>query len=104
VRDILEQFLLSPVRPQKLALLVAARAQSPELAREGYEELVPAVGAAHTGDSVVNDAAIEIAVDRWPDAAAQVAMLLLKLLLVDEQEAFEVLRKSPVENRAFGMA
>lgn len=31
-------------------------------------------------------------------------MLLLKPLLEDEQEVFEVLRKSPVENRAFGMA
>ena len=31
-------------------------------------------------------------------------MLLLKLLLVDVQELFEVLRESSMENRAFGMA
>ena len=66
------------------------RAQTPELAREGDEELVSTVWAAHTGDSVVEHAAIEIAVDRGQDAAAQEAMLLLKLPLVDEQEAFEV--------------
>ena len=62
------------------------------------------VWAAHTGDSVVKDAAIEIAVDGWFDAVAQEAMLLLKVLLVDEQKAFEVLRESSIENRAFGMA
>jgi hypothetical protein len=46
----------------------------------------------------------EIAVDRWLDTAAQVAVLFLEVLLVDEQEAFEVLRESSIENRAFGMA
>ena len=65
---------------------------------------MPAVRAAHSGDAVVEDAAIEIAVDRWLDAAAQVAVLFLEVLLVDEQEAFEVLRESSIENRAFGMA
>ena len=65
---------------------------------------MPAVRASHSGDAVVNDAAIEIAVDRWPYAAQQVAVLFLEVLLADEQEAFEVLRKSPVENRAFGIA
>ena len=40
----------------------------------------------------------------WLDAAAQVAVLFLEVLLVDEQEAFEVLRESSIENRAFGMA
>ena len=103
VGNILEQLLVGPVRPQKLALLVAAWAQAPKLAGEGDEEIVPAVGAAHTGDSLVENAAIEIAVDRWLDAAAQVAVLFLEVLLVDEQEAFEVLRRSSIENRAFGM-
>ena len=42
--------------------------------------------------------------DRWPDAAAQEAMLLLELPLVDVQELFEVLRESSIENRAFRMA
>jgi hypothetical protein len=78
--------------------------QTPKLARESDEELVPAVRASHSGDAVVKDAAIEIAVDRWLDAAAQVAVLFLEVLLVDEQEAFEVLRESSIENRAFGMA
>jgi len=65
---------------------------------------MPAVRASHSGDAVVGNAAIEIAVDRWLDAAAQVAVLFLEVLLVDEQEAFEVLRESSIENRAFGMA
>ena len=83
---------------------VSGRAHSPKLAREGDEEIVPAVRTSHPSDAVLEDAAIEIAVDGWLDAAAQDAMLLLKLLLVDEQEAFEVLRESSIENRAFGMA
>ena len=64
---------------------------------------MPAVRTSHPGDSVVEDAAIEIAVDRWAEAVAQEAMLLLKLPLADEQEAFEVLRESSIEYRAFGM-
>ena len=59
VGDVLEQLLLGPVRPQKLALLVAARAQAPELAGEGDQKLVPAVRAAHPGDALVEDAAVE---------------------------------------------
>ncbi|MGB5392087.1 MAG: hypothetical protein WBP10_18075 [Thermoanaerobaculia bacterium] len=102
--NILEQLLVGPVRPQELALLVAAWTQTPKLARESDEELMPAVRASHSGDAVVEHAAIEIAVDRWLDAAAQVAVLFLEVLLVDEQEAFEVLRESSIENRAFGMA
>jgi hypothetical protein len=39
VRNIVEQLLLGPLRPQKLAFLVAARAQAPELAGEGDEKL-----------------------------------------------------------------
>jgi len=94
VGNILEQLLVGPVRPQELALLVAAWTQTPKLAREGDEELMPAVQASHSGDAVVEHAAIEIAVDGWLDAAAQVAVLFLEVLLVDEQEAFEVLRRS----------
>ena len=104
VGDVLEHISLGPVRPQELALLLAAWTQTPKLAREIDEELMPAVRASHSGNAVVEHAAIEIAVDRWLDAAAQVAMLPLKLLLVDEQEAFELLRESSIENRAFGMA
>jgi hypothetical protein len=40
----------------------------------------------------------------WLDAAAQVAVPFLEVLLVDEQEALEVLRERSIENRVFGMA
>jgi hypothetical protein len=70
VGDILEQLTLGPVDPQKLPLLMAARAQTPKLAREGDEKLVTTVRAAHPGDTLVEDAAVEIAVDRRLDAAS----------------------------------
>ena len=63
-----------------------------------------AIRAAHAGDAVVDDAAVEITVNGRPHAAAQVAVTRLKALLVDEQEALEVMREGPVEDRALGMA
>jgi len=90
VRDVLEQLLLGPIGPHQLALLVAARAQAPELAGEGDQELVAALRAAHPGDPQVEDAAVEIAVDRRLDAAAQVAVGGEKALLVATHEVLEV--------------
>ena len=77
--DVLEQLLLGPVRPQKLALLMAARAQAPELAGEGDQKLVAAVRAAHPGDALVEDAAIEVTVDRRLDVATQIAVGVKRL-------------------------
>ena len=74
MRNVFEQLLLGPLRPQKLALLVAARAQAPELAGEGDQELVPTVRTTHPGDALIEDAAIEIAVNRRLDAATQIAV------------------------------
>ena len=56
---------------------------------------MPAIRAAHAGDALVEDAAIEIAVDRRLHAAAQVAVILLEALLVDEQEAIHGRRMTP---------
>jgi hypothetical protein len=64
VGNVFEQLLLGPPRPQKLAFLVAARAQAPKLAGEGEEKLGPALVAAHPGHALVEDTAIEIAVNR----------------------------------------
>jgi hypothetical protein len=68
VRNILELLLLSPLRPQKLALLVTARAQASQLAGDYDEKLVPAIRAAHLGDALVEDAAIE---KRWTAGSTQ---------------------------------
>ncbi len=104
VGNVFEQLLLGPVRPQKLALLVAARAQAPELAGEGDQELMPAVRAAHPGDALVEDAAVEVAVDRRLDAASQVAVGVPETLLIHLDEVLEVQGEGPVEDRALGMA
>ena len=90
VRDVFEQFPLGPIHPQKLALLVAAGAQAPELAGEGDEELVPAIRAAHPGDALVEEAAIEVAVDCRLDAATQITVGVKEALLIDTEEVLEV--------------
>jgi len=83
MRNVFEQLPLGPVRPEKLALLVAAGTQAPELAREGDEELVPAIRAAHPSNALVEDAAIEVAVDCRLDAATQIAVGVKEALLID---------------------
>lgn len=102
--DVFEQLLLGPLGPEQLTLLMAAWAQAPELAGEGDQELMAAVRAAHPGDTVVENPAVEVAVDRRLHAAAQVAVSCLEAFLVDEQEALEVVGQGPIEHRALGMA
>ncbi len=55
---------------------------------------MPAVRAAHPGDALVEDAAVEVAVDGCLDAAAEVAVGGLEALLVEEEEPFELLARA----------
>jgi hypothetical protein len=48
----------------------SVRGKAPELSGESDEELVPAIREAHTGDAVVEDAAVEITVNGRLCAAA----------------------------------
>jgi hypothetical protein len=70
VVDVLEQLFLRPGRPQQVSLLMTAWAQGPQLAGEGHQKLVPAVGAADSRHTVVEDAAVEEAPDRGLHTAA----------------------------------
>ena len=63
-----------------------------------------AIRAADAGEAMVEDAAVEVAVDSRLHAAAQVAVGCLETLFVDEDKALEVAGKGPVEDRALGMA
>ena len=56
---------------QKLPLLMAAGAQPTKLAREGHEELLATIRAAYPRDAGVEEAAVEVAVDRRLNAATQ---------------------------------
>ena len=94
----------APVRSEKLALLMAAGAEASELAGEGDQELMATLRAAHPGDAVAENAAVEVAVDHWLNAAPKVAVGALKSLLVDQKEALEAVGESPIEDRALGMA
>ena len=81
---------------------MAAGAEAPELSGEAGQELVAALRAARPGDTVVDDAAVEVAVDRLLNAAPKVAVSPLESLLVDEEEALEVVGERPVEQPTRG--
>ena len=65
---------------------------------------MPAIRAAHPGDTLVQDAAIEIAVNGRLDATTQIAVGGKETVLVGAQEVLEVMGESPVEDRALGTA
>ena len=48
-----------------------------------------AIRAAHAGDAVIEDAAVEVAMDGRLNASTQVPVRLLEALLIDELEALE---------------
>jgi hypothetical protein len=64
---------------------------------------MPAVRAAHPGDALVEDAAVEVAVDRRLDAAAKVAVRVAETLLIHLDEVLVVQGQGPVKDRALGM-
>jgi hypothetical protein len=97
--NLFEQLLSRPLGPLQLALLVAGWAETPELAGEGDQEVVAtrrAVGPCH---AVGDDAAVEVAIDRGLDTPPKVAMGALEALLINLEEALEVLRQGAVEHR-----
>ncbi|MGB5888398.1 MAG: hypothetical protein WBH75_00345 [Thermoanaerobaculia bacterium] len=70
VGDVFEQLLLGPGRPQQLPLLMTAWTKAAQLAGEGDQKLVPAVGTADAGQTLVEDPAVEIAIDGGLHTAA----------------------------------
>ena len=96
----LREKLAGPRDPEQLALLVAGRAEAAQLAGEGDQDVVPALGAVRSRRAVGEDAAIEVAVDRGRDRAAQVAVRGLEALLLDAEKALELVGKRPVWQRA----
>ena len=62
-----------------------------------------AIRAAHPGGAVVENAAVEVAMDRLLHAVTQVSVGPLKSLVVDEKEALEVMGEGPIEDRALRM-
>ncbi len=65
---------------------------------------MPTIRAAHPCDALIEDTAIEVAVDCRLDAATQIAVGVKEALLIDTEEVLEVVGEGPVEDRALGMA
>lgn len=63
-----------------------------------------AVRTAHPGATLVENAAVEIAVNRRLDATTQVAVGVAEALLIHLDEALEMVGQGAVEDRALGTA
>ena len=65
---------------------------------------MPAVGTTHSGHALVEDAAIEVAVDGRLDTATQVAVAVAGALLVQPEGVPKVIGESPPKDRPLGTA
>jgi hypothetical protein len=64
---------------------------------------MPAARAAHPGDALVEDAAVEVAVDRRLDTASQVAVGVTETLLIHLDDVLEVQGEGPVKDCVLGV-
>ena len=60
------------------------------LAREGKKVFMPAASTLHTGEAIMEDAAIEVPIDNLPYVGAEEAVLPRKDLIVDLVQSLEV--------------
>ena len=99
VWDGVEEFVLEPVGPDLEALGVTAGAEVARLAAEGNEELGLAALADDAGETVLEDAAVEEALQSSPGDVAQAPVLGLEAFFVDADEGVEEIFEQPVQRR-----
>jgi len=78
-------------------------AESPGPAREHDEPFLGAVGTPDAGESAFRVAAIKIALDHRLDDRPKKTVRPLEAALIFRQEALEIMKKHPVEDRALRM-
>lgn len=61
------------------------------LAREGKKVFMPAALALHTGEAILEDTAIQVAIENLPHIGAEEAVILRKDLIVDLFQSFKVI-------------
>ncbi len=71
MRELRQQFLLGPFRPQQLSLLVTRGAQTPLLAGERHQVVVAALLAVHSGRALSEDPTVEVPMSSPLHAAAK---------------------------------
>ena len=91
VGDGLEDIFTEPLPELHDPFLVAGGAEVATLTREGQEEFVPAARALDTSEAVVEDAAIQVAVDNLPYVGTKETVLFRKEFIVDLFQSFKVI-------------
>ncbi len=83
VRECLEDLLTEPLPEFYHSFLMAGGAEVPAFAREGQEILVATIFAFNAGETIVEDAAIKIAVDHLFHISTEETVLGGKALVID---------------------
>jgi hypothetical protein len=83
VRYGLEDFFTEPFPELHYPFLVRGGAEMATVTREGKKVFVSAALALHTGEAVMEDAAIQVAIDALPYAGTEEAVMLRKNFIVD---------------------
>jgi len=92
VGDGLEDFFTEPLPEFYHPLLMAGGAEVPAFAREGQEILVATIFAFNAGETIVEDAAIKIAIDPLFHISTEESVLGGKALVIDLLKFLKVIR------------
>jgi hypothetical protein len=76
---------------------VTGGAEDAGLAAEGDEELRVTLVATHAGEALLEDSAVEEALDGAPGGSSETTIARLELLFVDEGEGLEVILDESIE-------
>jgi len=87
LEDLLKEALAELHHP----FLVAGGAEVATLTREGNKVFMSAALAPHTGEAIMEDAAMQVAIDELPYVGTEEAVLLRKDLIVDLFQSFKVI-------------
>jgi hypothetical protein len=91
VRYGLKHFFTEPFPEFYHPFLMTRWTEMSALAREGKKVFMPAASALHTGEAIMEDAAIQVAIDNLPYVRAEEAVLPRKDLIVDLFQSLEVI-------------
>jgi len=96
VRNLLEDIRAEPLPEFYHALLMAGRAEMAALAGECQEVLMAAVFTLHTGETVVQVAAVQIPVDDLLYIGTEKSIESFKTFLIDLEKGFKMILHAPV--------
>jgi len=103
VRNIKEERLAHPLTPLLQSFGVARRTEAARLTGKRQQMFRPAAWAADPGESAAGIAAVEVFFDHLFDDRTEEAIFALKTLIIFRDKPLEMMKKHPIEDRAFRM-